>query len=60
MGVRADMTPQVARIDAHMLKENAPTRLCYCGTVLHTLPQTAGGTQEVLFKLAPSFMATME
>ena len=48
MGVRADMTPQVARIDAHMLKENAPTRLCYCGTVLHTLPQTAGGSRSPL------------
>ena len=35
MGVRADMTPQVARIDAHMLKSPGPTRLCYCGTVLH-------------------------
>lgn len=38
MGVRADMTPQVARIDAHHLKRNAPVRLCYLGTVLHTRP----------------------
>ncbi len=38
MGVRADMTPQVARIDAHMLKCEAPVRLCYIGPVLHTLP----------------------
>jgi ATP phosphoribosyltransferase regulatory subunit len=38
MGVRADMTPQVARIDAHHLKRQAPTRLCYLGTVLHTRP----------------------
>ena len=38
MGVRADMTPQVARIDAHMLKCEAPERLCYIGPVLHTLP----------------------
>ena len=37
LGVRADMTPQVARIDAHNLKHEWPTRLCYCGTVLHTL-----------------------
>lgn len=37
MGIRADMTPQVARIDAR-LKHNAPTRLCYLGPVLHTLP----------------------
>ncbi len=48
MGVRADMTPQVARIDAHMLKSEAPTRLCYCGTVLHTRPETAGGTRSPL------------
>ncbi len=39
LGVRADMTPQVARIDAHRLKGNAPTRLCYVGPVLHTRPQ---------------------
>ena len=37
LGVRADMTPQVARIDAHNLKHEWPTRLCYSGTVLHTL-----------------------
>ncbi|MGZ8190774.1 MAG: ATP phosphoribosyltransferase regulatory subunit [Methylococcaceae bacterium] len=36
LGVRADMTPQVARIDAHNLKHEWPTRLCYAGTVLHT------------------------
>lgn len=36
LGVRADMTPQVARIDAHNLKHPWPTRLCYVGTVLHT------------------------
>ncbi len=38
MGVRADMTSQVARIDAHMLKQDAPARFCYLGTVLHTRP----------------------
>ncbi len=38
MGVRADMTSQVARIDAHMLKRDVPTRFCYMGTVLHTRP----------------------
>ncbi|MDA1107582.1 MAG: ATP phosphoribosyltransferase regulatory subunit [Proteobacteria bacterium] len=37
MGVRADMTPQVARIDAHRLKRTTPVRLCYLGTVLHTM-----------------------
>ncbi|MDD5273925.1 MAG: ATP phosphoribosyltransferase regulatory subunit [Methylovulum sp.] len=36
LGIRADMTPQVARIDAHNLKQAWPTRLCYAGTVLHT------------------------
>jgi ATP phosphoribosyltransferase regulatory subunit len=39
LGVRADMTPQVARIDAHRLKSKAPSRLCYVGPVLHTRPQ---------------------
>ena len=38
MGVRADMTSQVARIDAHMLKRDVPTRFCYLGTVLRTRP----------------------
>ncbi|MDQ7089091.1 MAG: ATP phosphoribosyltransferase regulatory subunit [Methylococcales bacterium] len=37
LGVRADMTPQVARIDAHNLRHESPTRLCYVGTVLHTV-----------------------
>ena len=36
LGVRADMTPQVARMDAHNLKHEWPTRLCYVGTILHT------------------------
>lgn len=38
LGVRADMTPQVARIDAHRLRTEGPSRLCYCGSVLHTHP----------------------
>jgi ATP phosphoribosyltransferase regulatory subunit len=38
MGIRADMTPQVARIDAHSLRREGPVRLCYLGTVLHTRP----------------------
>ncbi len=42
MGVRADMTPQVARIDAHHLRRDIPTRLCYLGTVLRTRPQGHG------------------
>jgi ATP phosphoribosyltransferase regulatory subunit len=38
MGIRADITPQVARIDAHLLNREGVTRLCYCGSVLHALP----------------------
>ncbi len=48
MGVRADMTPQVARIDAHLLKRNTPTRLCYLGTVLHTRPDGFAGSRSPL------------
>ncbi|BCG63000.1 MAG: ATP phosphoribosyltransferase regulatory subunit [Methyloprofundus sp.] len=36
LGIRADMTPQVARIDAHTLSHQQPSRLCYVGTTLHT------------------------
>lgn len=39
MGVRADMTPQAARIDAHTLRQQGVTRLCYAGHVLHTRPR---------------------
>ncbi|MFT4020288.1 MAG: ATP phosphoribosyltransferase regulatory subunit [Acinetobacter sp.] len=39
LGVRADMTPQVARIDAHVHALNGIARYCYAGTVLHTRPQ---------------------
>jgi len=46
MGVRADITPQVARIDAHLLNRKGVTRLCYCGSVLHTRPQGPGATRE--------------
>lgn len=42
MGVRADITPQVARIDAHCMRREAPVRLCYAGSVLHTRPAAAG------------------
>ena len=38
LGVRADHTPQVARIDAHLLNRAGVARLCYCGSVLHTVP----------------------
>lgn len=48
MGVRADMTPQVARIDAHLLNRRGVARLCYCGSVLHTLPASLNATREPL------------
>ncbi len=48
MGVRADMTPQVARIDAHRLRREGPTRLCYLGTVLTTRPAGFGGSRSPL------------
>lgn len=38
LGLRADITPQVARIDAHRLRETGVSRLCYCGSVVHALP----------------------
>ena len=46
MGVRADITPQVARIDAHLLNRKGVTRLCYCGSVLHARPAGPGATRE--------------
>lgn len=48
LGVRADSTPQVARIDAHLLNRAGVTRLCYCGPVLHTRPSGMTGTREPL------------
>lgn len=48
LGVRADMTPQVARIDAHQLRREAPTRLCYLGTVLQTRTDGFAGTRSPL------------
>lgn len=48
LGVRADMTPQVARIDAHHLKRDVPTRLCYLATVLHTRPNHFAGSRSPL------------
>jgi ATP phosphoribosyltransferase regulatory subunit len=45
MGIRADMTPQVARIDSSILNKETPVRLCYLGTVLHTRPGTLAGTR---------------
>lgn len=48
VGMRADSTPQVARIDAHLLNREGVTRLCYCGPLLHTLPSGLHGTREPL------------
>jgi len=48
MGVRADMTTQVARIDAHLLNRRSVTRLCYAGSVLHTRPSGLHATREPL------------
>ncbi len=48
LGVRADTTPQVARIDAHLLNRQGVTRLCYCGPVLHTRPAGLRATREPL------------
>ena len=48
MGIRADMTPQAARIDAHMLNQQGVSRLCYAGTVLRTKPDGLARTREPL------------
>ncbi len=48
LGMRADTTPQAARIDAHLLNREGVTRLCYCGPVLHTRPTGLAATREPL------------
>ena len=48
LGLRADMTPQAARIDAHRLQREAPSRLCYLGTVLRTMPTGFDGSRSPL------------
>jgi ATP phosphoribosyltransferase regulatory subunit len=48
IGIRADITPQVARIDAHLLNRKGVTRLCYAGNVLHTLPSGIAQSREPL------------
>jgi ATP phosphoribosyltransferase regulatory subunit len=48
LGVRADITPQVARIDAHLLNEPGTTRLCYAGSVLRTVPTGLAQSREVV------------
>ena len=48
LGLRADTTPQVARIDAHLLNRSGVVRLCYCGPVLHTRADRPHATREPL------------
>jgi ATP phosphoribosyltransferase regulatory subunit len=48
LGLRADTTPQAARIDAHLLNREGVVRLCYCGPVLHTRPAAVGASREPL------------
>jgi len=48
LGLRADMTPQVARIDAHLLNRQGVTRLCYAGSILHTRAAAGSTSREQL------------
>lgn len=48
MGVRADITPQVARIDAHRMQTDVPQRLCYLGPVVHAKPDKFAGSRNPL------------
>jgi ATP phosphoribosyltransferase regulatory subunit len=48
LGVRADITPQIARIDSHYLADLDINKLCYAGTVLRTQPSQMGGQRELL------------
>jgi ATP phosphoribosyltransferase regulatory subunit len=48
LGLRADITPQVARIDAHTLGIEGPCRLCYCGSVLHTRPRPLSTSRSLI------------
>ena len=48
LGLRADITPQVARIDAHTLGAEGPSRLCYCGSVLHTRPRALSAARSLI------------
>jgi len=56
MGFRADITPQVARIDAHTLRREGPSRLCYAGSVLHAQPRALSSSRSPI-QLVPSCMA---
>ncbi|MGC3961743.1 MAG: ATP phosphoribosyltransferase regulatory subunit [Rhodocyclaceae bacterium] len=46
LGLRADITPQVTRIDAHLLNRQGVTRLCYCGSVVQTVPRALNSARE--------------
>ena len=64
MGIRADITPQVARIDAHLLNRKGVTRLCYCGSVLHARPAGPGrrasrSRSERRYSATPASLATL-
>ena len=48
LGLRADITPQVARIDAHTLGAEGVSRLCYCGSVLHTRPRALSTSRSLI------------
>lgn len=45
LGIRADITPQTARIDAHSIKRDGANRLCYAGHVVHTTPKNPLATR---------------
>ena len=57
MGVRADITPQVARIDAHLLNREGVTRLCYAGPVLHARPRGEPEAKPAVRPLTPAATA---
>ena len=48
LGFRADITPQVARMDAHSIGSDGPTRLCYAGTILHTRTESLASSRSPL------------
>lgn len=48
LGLRADMTPQAARIDAHLLNQEGVTRVCYCGSAVRTHPEGVHASREIL------------
>jgi len=60
LGIRADITPQIARIDSHYLADNEVNKLCYAGTVLRTQPDQMGGQRELLQCGAEIFGVTDE